>query len=92
MTATDAAEISLDDIDDTFSRIPDAIDPSIVSMEDFETVALRALRDIGDELSAFEGNLGAVGTAVDNLVTLFANPINFAAGTLGCSDRGVINT
>ena len=87
--AADAAEISLDDIDDTFSRIPDAIDPSIVSMEDFETVALRALRDIGDELSAFEGNLGAVGTAVDNLVTLFANPINFAAGTLGAVIEGL---
>ena len=58
-------------------------------MEDFETVALRALRDIGDELSAFEGNLGAVGTAVDNLVTLFANPINFAAGTLGAVIEGL---
>ena len=88
-TAADAAEISLDDIDDTFSRIPDAIDPSIVSMEDFETVALRALRDIGDELSAFEGGLGDVGIAVDNLVTLFANPINFAAGTLGAVIEGL---
>ena len=88
-TAADAAEISLDDIDDTFSRIPDAIDPSIVSMEDFETVALRALRDIGDELSAFEGGLGDVGIAVDNLVTLFANPVNFAAGTLGAVIEGL---
>ena len=87
--ATEAVDLSLDQLDDTFSRIPDAIDPSIVSMEDFETVALRALRDIGDELSAFEGNLGAVGTAVDNLVTLFANPINFAAGTLGAVIEGL---
>ena len=31
-------------------------------MEDFETVALGALRDIGDELSVFEGGLGDVGT------------------------------
>ena len=84
-----SAEIRLDDIDDTFNRIPDAIDPSIVSMEDFETVALRALRDIGDELSAFEGNLGGVGTGIDNLVTLFSNPVSFAAGTLGAVIEGL---
>ena len=30
----ESAEISLDDIDETFNRIPDAIDLSIVSMED----------------------------------------------------------
>ena len=87
--AAETAEISLDDIDDTFNRIPDAIDPSIVSMEDFETVALRALREIGDELSAFEGNLGSVGTGIDNLVTLFSNPVSFAAGTLGAVIEGL---
>lgn len=87
----DIAEISLDDIDATFNAIPDSIDPMVISMEDFETVALRALRDIGSELSAFEGNLGAVGMAVDNLVTLFANPVSFAAGTLGNVIEGLAN-
>ena len=85
----ESAAISLDDIDDTFNRIPDAIDPAILSMEDFETVALRALRDIGNELSAFEGNLGGVGTGIDNLVTLFSNPVSFAAGTLGAVIEGL---
>ena len=87
----DAAEISLDDIDETFDRIPDAIDLSIVSMEDFETVGLRALRAIGDELSVFEGNLGGIGVGIDNLVTLFSNPANFAAGTLGAVIEGLAN-
>ena len=94
--ATDAADLSLgvldgnfDKITETISNVPDPINDSIVSMEDFETVALRALRDIGDELSAFEGGLGDVGIAVDNLVTLFANPINFAAGTLGAVIEGL---
>ena len=67
------------------------MDPAIVSMEDFETVALRALRDIGNELSAFEGNLGNVGTGIDNLVTLFSNPTSFAAGTLGAVIEGLSN-
>lgn len=87
--AAEAAEISLDDIDETFNRIPDPIDTAIVSMEDFETVALRALREIGDELSAFEGDLGGVGVGIDNLVTLFANPVSFAAGTLGAVIEGL---
>ena len=87
----ESAEISLDDIDETFNRIPDAIDPAIVSMEDFESVGLRALRSIGDELSAFEGDLGSIGIGIDNLVTLFANPINFAAGTLGAVFEGLSN-
>ena len=86
-----AAEISLDDIDATFDRIPDAIDPAIVSMEDFETVGLRALRAIGDELSAFEGNLGGIGMGIDNMVTLFANPVSFAANTLGKVLEGLSN-
>ena len=89
--AAETAEISLDDIDETFNRIPDAIDPAIVSMEDFESVGLRALRSIGDELSAFEGDLGSIGIGIDNLVTLFANPINFAAGTLGAVFEGLSN-
>ena len=87
----DTAEISLDDIDETFDRIPDAIDPSIVSMETFETVALRALREIGKELSAFEGTLGNIGVGVDNMVTLFTNPVSFAAGTLGSVIEGLSN-
>ena len=87
----ESAEISLDDIDATFNRIPNAIDPAIVSMEDFETVGLRALRSIGDELSAFEGDLGGIGVGIDNLVTLFANPVNFAAGTLGAVIEGLAN-
>ena len=86
-----AAEISLDDIDATFDRIPDAIDPAIVSMEDFETVGLRALKAIGDELSAFEGNLGGIGMGIDNMVALFANPVNFAASTLGAVFEGLSN-
>ena len=86
-----SAEISLGDIDETFDRIPDAIDPAIISMEDFETVGLRALRAIGDELSAFEGNLGGIGVGIDNLVTLFSNPANFAAGTLGAVIEGLAN-
>ena len=87
----DTAEISLDNIDETFNRIPDPIDTAIVSMEDFETVALRALRDIGGELSAFEGNLGGIGIGIDNLVTLFSNPVSFAAGTLGAVIEGLSN-
>ena len=89
--STEAAEITLDDIDETFDRIPDAIDPSIVSMETFERVGLQALREIGGELSAFEGTLGSVGMGVDNLVTLFANPVSFAAGTLGSVIEGLSN-
>ena len=47
------------DLDGTFDRIPNAIDPSIISMEDFETVGFASVcESIGGELSAFEGTFG----------------------------------
>ena len=44
---------------------------------------ISAVGTLADVLVEAEGNIGNLGTGLNGLVDLFANPINFAAGTLG---------